>query len=209
MKAIGSDSLTPEIAAQAGRHYYGKISLIDQKIGDIVKTVDELGFGKNTWFFYSADHGEMLGDHKLLFKNVFYHPSVLVPNIVRPPGGMKGRTINGPTESIDITATMMDISGADLPACRGRSLAPFTKGEGKAREVAYSELAGHGNKGNFFVNAATQRYRYQYDKENKIVCQLFDLQKDPGESHNLVDEPGYAGIRKDLHKDYVTPFMGS
>jgi arylsulfatase A-like enzyme len=207
MKAFGSDTLTPEMAASAARHYYGMISLIDQKIGDIVKAVDELGFGKNTWFVYTADHGEMMSDHKLMYKLVFYKGSVLVPNIVRPPGGMTGRTVNGPVESIDLTATVMDIAGAELPACRGRSLAPFTKGQGTTREVAHSELSGWNNKGNYFVMVATERYRYVYDKANSLACELFDLEKDPDELHNLVEEPGYAGIRKDLHKDYVTPFL--
>lgn len=207
MDVFGSATLTEPLLTSAARHYYGKISLIDQKIGDIVKAIDELGFGKNTWFFYTADHGEMLGDHKLMYKVVFYKGSVLVPNIVRPPGGMQGRVVEGPVESIDITATIMDIAGARLPACRGRSLAPFTQGQGAAREAAYSELAGYNNRDNFFVMAATSRYRYVFDKENNIACELFDLEKDPGESHNLVNEAGYAGIRKDLHKDYVLPFI--
>ncbi len=57
--------------------------------------------------------------------------------------------------------------------------------------------------------AATERYRYVYDKENDIACELFDLQEDPGEMHNLVDDPAHKGIRDDLHKDYVVPFMNA
>jgi len=49
--------------------------------------------------------------------------------------------------------------------------------------------------------AAAQRYRYVYDKENNLPCELFDLEKGHDEMHNLVAEPGYGGIRKDLHKD--------
>jgi len=60
-----------------------------------------------------------------------------------------------------------------------------------------------------FVMAAAQRYRYVYDKENNLPCELFDLEKGHDETHNLVAEPGYGGIRKDLHKDYVLPFMDS
>ena len=79
----------------------------------------------------------------------------------------------------------------------------------RGREVVYSELAGHQNKGTFFIMAANRRYRYLYDRENDIPCELFDLEKDPDELHNMVNEPGFAGIRSDMHKDYVQPFMTS
>jgi arylsulfatase A-like enzyme len=162
---------------------------------------------RDTWFFFTADHGEMLGDHELMFKNVFYKGSVLVPNIIRPAGGAPARTVARPVESIDITATVLDIAGAKLPQCQGRSLVPLIHGQGVPREVAYSELAGHQNKGNYCVMAATERYRYLYDKENDLPCELFDLEKDPDELLNLVDEPGHAGLRKDLHRDCVLPFL--
>ena len=55
--------------------------------------------------------------------------------------------------------------------------------------------------------AATERYRYLYDKENNLPCELFDLEKDPDELHNLVDDPAAAGIRKELHKKYLLPFL--
>jgi arylsulfatase A-like enzyme len=164
---------------------------------------------KNTWVIYTADHGEMMGDHKMMYKNVFYRGSVRVPNIVRPPGGMKGKTVNGLAESIDLTATMLDLAGAHMPECEGRSLLPAIKGEGKLRDVVHSELAGHQNKGNFFVMAANERYRYTYDKENKLACELYDLEKDHDEMHNLVEDPRFAGIRNDMHKDYVQSFMNS
>jgi arylsulfatase A-like enzyme len=89
---------------------------------------------------------------------------------------MPGRTVDGLVESIDLTATMLDIAGAELPRCQGRSLVPFTKGQGAAREMAHSEL---------------------------------DLEKDADELHNLVEDPSHAGIREDLHKDYVQPFLAT
>jgi arylsulfatase A-like enzyme len=137
---------------------------------------------------------------------VFYKGSVRVPNIVRPPGGVKARTSDALAQSIDVSATMLDIAGAELPGGLGKSLRPLIEDpSAKGREVVYSELAGHRNKGNFFVMAASQRYRYLYDKENE----LFDLEKDPDELHNLIHEPGSAGIRSDMHKDYIQPFMNS
>jgi choline-sulfatase len=209
IKSIGSENFTPEGAAEMARHHYGMVSLVDQKIGDILGAVRDRGWEKNTWFIYTSDHGEMMGDHKMVFKNVFYKGSVRVPNVVCPPGGMKGRTTDALVQSIDLTATMLDVAGTSLPGCEGKSLVPLVHGTGKGREVAHSELAGHQNKGNFFVMAATPRYRYTYDKENDLPCELFDLEKDPDELHNVVSDPAFAGIRKDLHDDYVKPFMAS
>jgi len=224
IRTTGTAEFTPERAAEMARHYYGMTSLVDQKIGDILGALRARGWDKNTWIIYLSDHGEMLGDHKMVFKNVFYKGSVRVPNIVRPPGGTKPRTSDALVQSIDVTSTMLDIAGAELKGAQGQSLMPLIKDSGsgsdhyqdsstdssaKGREVVYSELAGHQNKGNFFVMAATQRYRYLYDKENDIACELFDLEKDPDELHNLVNEPGSAGIRNDMHKDYVKPFMVS
>jgi arylsulfatase len=210
IQSTGTADFTPELASRMARHYYGMVSLVDQKIGDILAALRERGLDKNTWIVYTSDHGEMLGDHKMVFKNVFYSGSVRVPNIVRPPQGTKPRVSDALAQSIDLTATVLDIAGADLAGSQGQSLMPLIKDPAaKGRDVVHSELAGHHNRGNFFVMAANQRYRYLYDKGNNIPCELFDLEKDPDELHNLVNEPGSTGIRSDMHKDYVVPFMNS
>jgi len=208
IRGTGVEQMTPEILAECIRHYYGLISLIDQGVGDLRSVLQKLKLEDNTWMFFTADHGDMMGDHGLMFKNVFYKGSVLVPDIIRPPKGMPGRRVDGPVQSIDLTATILDITGADpVEGQRGRSLVPEMNGERNGRSVVFSELAGHGNRGNFFVMAATDRYRYTYDKENDIHCELFDLKEDPDELNNLVEDQGYRKLRDTLHGDYVEPFM--
>ena len=54
---------------------------------------------------------------------------------------------------------------------------------------------------------ATDRYRYTFDRDNDLSCELFDLKEDPDEKNNLVDDPAYKGVREDLHNDYVEPFL--
>jgi choline-sulfatase len=63
------------------RHYYGMISLMDQRIGDIIEAVRDRGEEDNTYLIYTSDHGEMLGQHGLMTKLMFYRPSSLVPTI--------------------------------------------------------------------------------------------------------------------------------
>ncbi|MBW2063181.1 MAG: DUF4976 domain-containing protein [Deltaproteobacteria bacterium] len=143
-----------------------------------------------------------------MFKNVFYKGAVLVPNIIRPPKPIKPRRVNDLIQSIDLTATIIDIAQAESPrGAWGKSLIPYLKGKGKPREAAFSELAGHRNKGNFFVMVATQRYRYLYDRQNEIPCELYDLKEDPDELNNLVKDPGYKDLRQDLHRDFLEPFL--
>ena len=199
--------LSEAVMSNKIRQYYAMTSLVDQRIGDINKAIDENGWGDNTWNFFTADHGYMMGDHCLLPKHCFYQGSVQVPNIIRPAGGMEPQVVDELTQSIDITTTILKAANAELPDdCRGRSLFPLA-GEAPSREVAFSELAGPMNEENFFIMAATDRYRYVYDSKNDFPCELFDLKEDPDELCNLVHDPAYAGIRKDLHRDYTVPFM--
>jgi len=77
IKSTGTAELTPEKVADIERHYYGMVSLVDQKVGDIVKAIDAIGKAKNTWFIYTADHGEMMGDHQMMYKEVFLTAALL------------------------------------------------------------------------------------------------------------------------------------
>jgi choline-sulfatase len=150
----------------------------------------------------------MLGQHGLMTKLMFYRGSSLVPTIIQPPQDTKTKVITAPTQSIDITATILDAAGADpIEGAGGRSLLPAMQGESLDRDIAFSELCGLRGEGNYFVMAATERYRYVYDRDNDLACEFFDLENDPDEDHNLVNDPAYEGIRQDIHKDYVIPFL--
>ena len=204
-----SHLLTDAYVLAGARQYYGMISLIDQRIGDIIRAVEERGWAGNTWYIYSADHGEMMGDHNFMAKQLFYHSSVQVPSIIRPPKGMEGKVVDGITESIDLTASILDIAGAEpVIQSRARSLLPFLEGNGLSREVGFSAIQrGEGEKDYYYIMASTDRYRLTIETKTDTNCELFDLQNDPDEMDNLVNDTAYRGIIDDIRKDYIEPFQ--
>ncbi|MYD92495.1 MAG: sulfatase-like hydrolase/transferase [Chloroflexi bacterium] len=174
------------------RHYLGMVSLIDQRIGDVIRVLEDSGEIENTWIIYSCDHGEMLGEHHLWAKQNFYRGSAKVPLIIRPPGGTAGHLDAGLTELTDVTATLADIGGASLPTCRGQSLLPRVAGSVRSgREHVFSRIRS-------YAALRGERYRLTVDVESDTPCELFDLVDDPGELRNLVNEPGHGGQIKEL-----------
>lgn len=194
-------SMPAAAQTNAARHYYGQVSLVDESIGRLLDVLDDTGSGADTWVVYTSDHGEMLGDHGLWNKMVFYLPSVLVPAIIRPPAGGAGDVVVEPVEAVDLTATMLELAGASVPVC-GRSLLPRIRGEPLDPRPASSELSALGH---HLLAVATDRYRYTYDRAHGHPCELFDLAEDPAELHNLVDDPTARALRDSLHARYISP----
>ena len=201
-----SELLTDEYVLAGARQYYAMISLIDEKIEEIIGVLEEKGILENTWILYSADHGEMLGDHNLMAKMNYYRSSVQVPALIRPSQGMVGRVEDGLTESIDLTATILDIGGAEpLERSIGQSLLPFVEGNGTPKEAAFSAITGRNNR--TYTMTATERYRYTLETDSWTPCEFFDLQEDPDELNNLVNDESAQGLMKDMDKDYVKPYL--
>lgn len=174
------------------RHYLGMVSLIDQRLGDLMRTLDDLGELERTWIVYTGDHGEMLGSHGLWAKMNFYAPSVQVPLLIRPPGGMPPRIEDGPTELVDVSATLAAIGGADPPAGgAGTSLLPALDGRLAGRDRLFSRI---GN----FAGVRTDRYRATVHLPSGTPCELFDLTEDPGETENRVADASLGGVLDDL-----------
>ena len=181
-----------EFVREGIRHYLGMVSLIDQRLGDVVRTLDGLGQLEDTWIVYTCDHGEMLGSHGLWAKMNFYAPSVQVPLLIRPPGGMEGRTEDALAELVDVTATLAAIGGAEAPVGgAGRSLLPALDGSLDGREQVFSRI---GN----FAGVRTDQHRVTIHVPSGLPCEVFDLDTDPGEMENRVADDSLASIRDEL-----------
>ncbi|MDP4991514.1 MAG: sulfatase-like hydrolase/transferase, partial [Marivita lacus] len=124
--------------------YFGLATEVDHHIGHILTWLKETGQYEDTLIVLTADHGEMLGDYGLWGKMTFHDAAFHVPLIIRQPkAGARGVVVTHPTESIDITPTILNYLGLGMPhAMDGKSLKPFLDGETPQdwREVSVSEL---------------------------------------------------------------------
>ena len=196
---------SPEAIDHSKRMYYAMISLVDQKVGEIMQALEKQGELDNTWIFWSSDHGELMGDHNMFGKSQFYHPSVGVPGVVRPPKNMKvEKRISSPAEVIDMSATFIDIAGAAPLDASGRSLIPVMQGKQTPR-YAFSEIKGRGD--TLMVAVTDGRYRYTVEWNSKTPCEFFDLQEDPQELNNLINDPAGKKQAAQMQTDLIEPHM--
>ena len=199
---------TDEELRDAIRGYFGNVSQMDANVGRVYDTLRELGLDKNTVVVYTSDHGEMAGAHRMWTKHNMYEQSVRVPLIVRTPDLMGAGTAKEHiVEQVDLLPTLAELCGLDVPGgIDGRSFAPLIRGERHAaREFAYSEY--------YFcrrvftaddrfvgkppiIMVRTDRWKFNYLSWER--SELFDLENDPGEFHNVIDDVGNAGIVKEL-----------
>jgi arylsulfatase len=198
-----SDTLTDDAIREVRRYYYANVSLIDERIGDMIEALRRRGLLDSTWVIYTSDHGEMLGDHRMLTKMSFYEGAVRVPLIIRPPEAMAGRAADGLVEHVDVAATIRALTGAAaLPGSEGRTLQGHFGSSVAApvRDVVHSENFGFG------MFRTRQHKLVVFEKTGQPV-QLFDLDTDPDENHNVVDDPAYAGVLAELMQSHAEPFL--
>jgi choline-sulfatase len=195
----------PEELTRRGRAgYYGLITYLDDKIGRLLDALEETGQAENTLVVYTADHGEMAGEHGMWRKSNFYEHSSRVPLIVSWPGQLPaGRRVTQVTSVVDAIATLVDAAGApaDGAALDGESLLPLARGDAGVAESwkdeAFSEYLAHGV-ARPMAMLRRGRYKLNYSLDDPV--ELYDLEEDPGEFHDLAADPAYGALREELRE---------
>lgn len=203
MNLSDTDTMTDERIVAMRRAYYANISLIDAGIGRILDALARRGIADNTWVIYTSDHGEMMGEHRLTHKRVFYDAAVKVPLILRPPGGAAPRIVREMVEHMDLAATIRAIAGGPpVPGSKAVDLLPAVAGAdaGPFHDVIVSETCG-------FAMFRTATHKLVVHEDDASPGQLFDRREDPLEDRNLVDDPAQAAVLDDLMHDVVRPFL--
>nr|WP_290371100.1 choline-sulfatase [Ruania halotolerans] len=196
----GVDLADPDALRTLRRAYYALVSYVDRKIGAMLDAVEETGQASDTVIMVTADHGDMLGERRMVQKRCFYEWSVRVPLLITRPGEQNpGRRCAEPVTLVDLAPTILDLAqvpqGQRTPM-HGASLVPLLDGEPWDREAIYSEY--HVEKvhaSGYMVRSGTLKYVYVHGHDR----QLFDLAGDPGERHDLAGDPERAADLERMH----------
>ncbi len=202
-------TITDDHVRNARHAYYGMTSYMDDKVGRILATLEEMDLAENTVVVLTADHGEMLGERGGWFKQYFYEPSTGVPLIVRAPGRYRPGRASELVSLVDLLPTFMDIAtNGDAPEpaspLDGNSLTGLLNGGDSGWDnKVISEYTGEG------VSAPCRLIRrdnYKYIYTHGHPPLLYDLDRDPLEIDNLAGRPETAEIEARLAAEIMQDY---
>lgn len=181
--------------ARAG--YYAMITELDEYVGRLLKSLADSGQADNTIVIYTSDHGEMLGEHGLWYKNNLYEDAAHIPLVIAGPGIPSGARVDTAVSQVDLIATMMEWTNA-TPAdpLRGRSLTSLLGGAGEPHPgFAYTESHSEGNvTGSHMI----RKDEWKYIHFTWYESLLFNLKDDPGEMLNRAGDPECKSVIDEL-----------
>ncbi len=192
--AVDEYDISDERVRNARHAYYGMISWGDDRLGELLHALDVTGQREDTIIVLTSDHGEMLGEHGLWYKMSFRERSARVPLIVNAPARFAARRVAEPVGHLDLLPTLAALAAdgeAVLPdtPLDGVSLLPALHGDTLARDGIAAEYLAEGVPAPMFM---LRRGSLKYIACGDDPPQLFDLEADPDERHNLAGAPEHA-----------------
>lgn len=199
----------PDLLKYMISNYFGMVTEVDYWVGEILKTLGEIGEKDNTLVVFVADHGEHLGAHGMREKNTFYEESARVPFILCLPSKIKPQVIDRNVSTISIFSTVLDYMGIKYNVRDGESLVPLINGECPKENLIVTEWLYHENRSpSHMILKDNWKLFVSYDPHSKVQPVLFDLNTDPDEMHNLIGKHNAQRARflnkvVELQKDLV------
>lgn len=187
-------------------YYLANVTMIDEKVGEIIDALDSTGQLENSIIVFTSDHGDCLTDHGHSQKWTMYDTVTRVPMIVWSPKHISGgRHIEGLCQSMDIGPTLLEMAGVEVPQpMAARSLLPVLNNEPDAedrclRDVVFAEQAKDGNftTSEFMTMVRTRDWKLVHFLDESCG-QLFDLNADPEENINLWDSADHLDRKREM-----------
>ncbi len=182
---------------------------VDDSLGRMLGVLERSGQLDNTVVVLTSDHGYFYGEHGLNEeRRLAYEETIRIPLLVRfPPKVTAGSVSRQMALSLDIAPTLMEFAGlSPLPGMQGRSLLPIFAGSpGEWRrsflieyfsDTVYPRIFKMG-----YSAVRTERHKYIAYRELQGMNELYDLQADPYEEHNLIGKPAAASVEADLQRE--------
>ncbi|NQT87144.1 sulfatase-like hydrolase/transferase [bacterium] len=178
--------------------YLAAIADMDASLGKVLAALDRLGQRENTWIILMGDNGWFMGEHGFTSKVLPYEESIRVPFIVAGPG-LKGTVCKELILNADIAPTLLELAGEPVPErMQGKSLVPLLHGNTKGwrTSILYEALKPElGSWPLVAVRDARWKYIRTFDIKDRtkvVFEELYDLDADPHELHNVIDVPANA-----------------
>jgi len=181
------------------KNYYRVLLGVDENLGRILDYLDQERLAENTLIVYTGDNGFFLGEYGMFDKRLMYEPSIRIPMLVRYPNGVKAGQVDSTNMVInnDVAHTFLDYCGIERPAQmkhHGESWRPLLEGRSTSWRDSwmyeYFEYPGPhcAPKGR---GVRTRQHKLIHYIQQPVAWEFFDLEKDPQERKNLVEDPAY------------------
>ena len=170
------------------RSYLACTSFVDSQIGRVMDALQKNNLAENTIVVIWSDHGWHLGEKLITGKNTLWERSTRVPLIFAGPGITEGALCTRPAELLDIYPTLIEL--CDLPPrtdLEGHSLVPQLRDAGTPRK--WPAITSH-NRNNTSIRTENYRYIHYADGSEEF----YDMQQDPAEWKNLIEDPNYSKL---------------
>lgn len=181
--------------------YLRCIASVDESVGQVLKFLKENGLDKNTVVIYTSDQGFFLGEHGLFDKRFMYEEAFRTPLLIKYPVEIeKESKSNLLVQNLDIAPTLLDVAGVEIPdEMQGKSLRKtWTADAPNWRDAIYYHYYEKGYGATPHYGIRTDRYKLIHFYDEIDSWELYDLLKDTTEMQNLIENPDYSEIKKNL-----------
>lgn len=196
-EAVASFPRNPDEIKQHIADYYAMISHIDDNVGRLINALESKGILDDTIIVFCGDNGLAIGQHGLMGKQNVYEHSVHIPLLISGPRIPAGLKLDQYVYLLDVYPTLCDLCDVEIPpTVEGKSFSEmFTDNELVTREDLYFAFQAR------IRGISDGKYKLiEYRTDRLKMTQLFDLEKDPWETHNFYDFNGYDEIVARLRK---------
>lgn len=182
---------------------------VDESLGQVLHTLEELGELDNTVIIYSSDNGYFMGEHGYWDKRIAYESSMKIPMLIRYPEKIKaGTKITEQALNIDLAPTILELAGVETPSyMQGESMLRLFDNEVEDKNwrdgfmFEYYVDDAYPYAGPDMLALRTDRYKLVDAFLEDDIDELYDLENDPGEMNNLINDPAYQEIQDKLRAD--------